>query len=242
MYGLDSLNTLVVFRAARPDLVTRTTAVTGLPAGEHLVGIDFRPADGRLYGLGTGSRLYLMDTTSGAATPLGAAMFVPALVGTAFAVDFDPVADQLHVMSDSGQNLRLDPLTDTVVGVDTVLAYASGDLHDGAAPVIAGAAYTNSTASATTTALYGIDAGLATLVTVPVPNSGQLTTVASLGVPTTTAVGLDIDGVTGIGYLTLTAPTGGASRLYAITLVNRAVTVTGAVGHAVPLLGITVHP
>ena len=242
MYGLDSLNVLVVFRASRPDLVTRTTAVTGLPAGERLVGIDFRAQDGRLYGLGAGSRLYLIDTTSGAATLLGAAAFVPALIGTVFGIDFDPVADQLRVMSDSGQNLRLDPVADTVVGVDSALAYASGDFHAGVAPVIAGAAYTNSTASATTTTLFGIDAGLAALVTVTAPDSGQLTTVASLGVPTTTAVGFDIDGGTGIGYLTLTAPTGGASQLYAINLVNRGVTLTGTIGHAVPLVGITVHP
>lgn len=242
IYGLDSLNTLVVFRASRPDLVTRTTAVTGLPAGQHLVGIDFRPADGKLYGLASGSRLYLIDTTSGAATPVGTAVFVPALVGSAFGVDFDPVTDQLRVMSDSGLNLRLDPVADTVAGQDTALAFASGDPHAGVAPVIAAAAYTNSAASAATTTLYGIDAGLGVLVTATAPGSGQLTTVASLGVPTTTAVGFDIDASTGTGYITLTAPTGGASQFYAINVVNRTVTLTGTVGHAVPLVGISVHP
>ena len=242
IYGLDSLNTLIVFRATRPDLVTRTTAVTGLPGSERLVGIDFRPADGRLYGLGAGSRLYLIDTTSGAATPIGAAAFTPALVGRAFGLDFNPVVDRLRVTSDSAQNLRLDPVADTVAGVDTALAFASGDAHAGVAPLLAGAAYTNSVPTAATTVLYAIDAGLSALVTVPAPNSGQLTTVGALGVSTTGAVGFDIDGSTGLAYAALTPPVSGASRFYGVNLTTGATTLTGTVGHAVPLVGIAVHP
>jgi len=242
IYGLDSANTLVVFRATRPDLVTRTTAVTGLAAGERLVGIDFRPADGRLYGLGAGSQLYQIDTTSGAATAIGAAAFTPALLGTTFGVAFNPVADRLRIMSDSTQNLRLDPVAGTVVGIDTVLAFASGDAHAGAVPVIAAAAYTNSVSGASTTALYAIDAALSILVTVPAPNSGQLTTVGPLGVSTTLAVGFDIDGSTGLAYVTLPPVTGGASRFHGVSLVTGGTTLTGMVGHTVPLVGIAVHP
>lgn len=242
IYGLDSANTLVVFRATRPDLVTRTTAVTGLPVGERLVGIDFRPADSRLYGLGASSRLYLIDTTTGAATVIGTAAFVPALVGTTFGVDFNPVVDRLRIMSDSTQNLRLDPVADTIVGVDTALAYASGDANAGTAPVIAAAAYTNSVSGASSTVLYAIDAALGVLVSVPAPNSGQLTTISALGVSTTLAVGFDIDGSTGDAYATLAPVTGGASRLYGVNLVTGGMTLTGTVGHAVPLVGIAVHP
>lgn len=242
IYGLDSANTLVVFRATRPDLISRTTAVTGLPAGERLVGIDFRPADGRLYGLGKTSRLYLIDTTSGAATAIGAAPFTPTLIGTAFGVDFNPVVDRLRVMSDSTQNLAIDPVADTVAGSDVALAYASGDAHAGASPVIAAAAYTNSVAGAGTTTLYAIDAALSVLVTVPTPGSGQLTTVGFLGVRTTSAVGFDIDGSTGLAYVTLSPLTGGASRFYGLNLATGGVSLTGTVGHAVPLIGIAVHP
>lgn len=242
IYGLDSLNTLVVFRATRPDLVTRTTAVTGLPGGERLIGIDFRPADGRLYGIGAGSRLYLIDTTSGAATPLGAGAFTPSLLGTTFGVDFNPVVDRLRVVSDSTQNLRLDPVAGSVVGTDTVLAYASADPHAGVVPLVAGAAYTNSVPSAATTILYAIDAGLGVLVTVPAPNGGRLTTVGFIGVSTTAAVGFDIDGSTGLAYATLTPPAGGASRLYGMNLATGGVTLTGTVGHTIPLVGIAVHP
>jgi hypothetical protein len=242
IYGLDSANTLVVFRATRPDLISRTTAVTGLPASERLVGIDFRPADGRLYGLGKTSRLYLIDTTSGAATAIGAAAFTPALVGTAFGVDFNPVVDRLRLMSDSTQNLAIDPVADTVAGFDGAIAYASGDAHAGASPVIAAAAYTNSVAGAGTTTLYAIDAALSVLVTVPTPSSGQLTTIGFLGVSTTSAVGFDIDGSTGLAYVTLSPLTGGASRFYGLNLATGGVSLTGTVGHAVPLIGIAVHP
>lgn len=242
IYGLDSANTLIVFRATRPDLVTRTTAVTGLPGGERLVGIDFRPADGRLYGLGRGSRLYLIDTTSGAATAIGAGAFAPALVGTTFGVDFNPVVDRLRAMSDSAQNLRLDPVAGTVAGIDAALAYASGDPHVGTAPAIAAAAYTNSVPSAATTVLYAIDAALGVLVTIPAPNSGQLTTVGPLGVSSTAAVGFDIDGSTGVAYVTFTAVGGSASRFYGLNLVTGGVTLTGTVGHTVPLVGIAIHP
>lgn len=242
IYGLDSANTLVVFRATRPDLVTRTTAVTGLPVGERLVGIDFRPADGRLYGLGRGSRLYQIDTTTGAATAIGAAAFTPALLGTTFGVDFNPVVDRLRIMSDSTQNLRLDPVADTVAGIDTALAFASGDVHAGTAAVIAATAYTNSVSGASSTVLYAIDAALGILVTVPAPNSGQLTTVGTLGVSTTFAVGFDIDGSTGLAYVTLSPVTGGASRFYGVNLATGGTTLTGTVGHTVPLVGIAVHP
>jgi len=242
IYGLDSANTLIVFRATRPDLVTRTTAVTGLPSGERLVGIDFRPADGRLYGLGRGSRLYLIDTTSGAATIIGTPPFAPALLGSTFGMDFNPVVDRLRIMSDSTQNLRLDPVADTIAGVDTALVYASGDAHMGTVPVIAAAGYTNSVPGAATTVLYAVDAALGILVTVPAPNSGRLSTVGPLGVSTTLAVGFDIDGSTGRAYATLTPVTGGASRFYGVNLVSGGATLTSTVGHTVPLVGIAVHP
>jgi hypothetical protein len=49
----------------------------GLRPGEELVGIDFRPRDGRLYGVGSkdsGAVLYRIDPETGVATavaPLG---------------------------------------------------------------------------------------------------------------------------------------------------------------------------
>jgi Domain of unknown function (DUF4394) len=49
-YALSGPN-LVSFDLANPT-VGDTILITGVAAGETLVGIDFRPADGLLYGLG----------------------------------------------------------------------------------------------------------------------------------------------------------------------------------------------
>ncbi|MGH7537925.1 MAG: DUF4394 domain-containing protein [Gemmatimonadales bacterium] len=241
IYGLDSANTLVVFRATRPDLVTRTTAITGLQAAERVVGIDFRPADGKLYAVGTSSRIYVVDTTSGVATAVGTVPFTPVLLGTAFGIDFNPVVDRLRAVSDTDQNLRLDPVTGGVAGVDTALAYAAGDPGLGVNPSVVAVAYTNSVPGAATTTLYGIDAGRAVLVTLASPNGGQLTTVGSLGVSTSRFVGFDIAGATGIGYVTLVPPAATTSRFYVVNLGTGGVTLTGNVNHGVPLVGITVH-
>jgi hypothetical protein len=61
-------------------------------------------------------------------------------------------------------------------------------------------------------------------------------------VSTTAAVGFDIDGSTQLAYAALTSPLGGASRFYGVNLATGGVTLTGTVGHAVPLVGIAVHP
>lgn len=242
IYGVDSANTLIVFRATRPDLVTRTVAVTGLQAGERVAGIDFRPTDGKLYAVGTSSRLYVVDTISGAATAVGVGAFTPVLAGTAFGLDVNPVVDLVRVVSDSNQNLRLSPVTGAVVGVDSALAFLPGDVHAGADPTVAAAAYTNSTVGATSTILYAIDASFGAIVTLPTPNNGRLLTLGASGVATSKLVGFDIDGATGVAYATFNPVATTTSRLYIVNLGTGAVILTGTVGHGLPLVGIAVHP
>ncbi|MBI5090679.1 MAG: DUF4394 domain-containing protein, partial [Actinobacteria bacterium] len=74
--ALTDANTMLGFDAAAPSTITQTTPITGLQPGETVVGIDVRPATGGLYAVGvTGSvgRMYVINRTSGAATPVGAA-------------------------------------------------------------------------------------------------------------------------------------------------------------------------
>src|SRR5437762_11361486 len=68
--------------------VVTSVPVTGLQTGESLVGIDVRPADQVVYGVGTSNRLYTINPLTGAATQVGAAGAF-ALSGTSFAVDFN---------------------------------------------------------------------------------------------------------------------------------------------------------
>ncbi len=92
--------------------------VTGLQSGETLLGIDIRPGGtttGQIYGLSSMGRLYTIDKFTGAATLKSTLSADPAdtsnpftgLSGTNFGIDFNPVVDRLRVVSDTGQNLRI---------------------------------------------------------------------------------------------------------------------------------------
>src|SRR5262245_54724038 len=100
-----SNNTLLSFDTANPAAATPAVAVTGLNAGDVLVGIDFRPQNGHLYGLGFNAgagivQLYHISYRTGVATPLGTSgTYVDAggnpvpIVGTNFGFDFNPTVD-----------------------------------------------------------------------------------------------------------------------------------------------------
>jgi hypothetical protein len=236
--GLTTTNNLIVFDSATPGTVSSPVAITGLQAGETLLGIDFRPATRTLYGLGSTSRLYTIDTATGVATQVGSAGAFT-LSGTAFGFDFNPTVDRIRVVGSTGQNLRLNPNNGTLTGTDTALAYAIGDASAGATPRVVGSAYTNNFAGATTTTLYAIDSNLDILATQTPPNAGVLNTVGALGFDTSDLVGFDISGLTGQSFAALTAPTGGSSQLFAIDLAGGTATLLGTIGTGVPLVDIS---
>ena len=251
LLGLTTGNTLVQFDSSTPGTVISTVAVTGL-GGDALVGIDFRPATGQLYGVGSSSRLYTIDPMGGAATPVGAA-FTPALSGTGFGVDFNPVPDRLRVVSGNGQNLRINPTTGTATA-DTNLAYDSADENAGQTPNVVAAAYTNNFAGAPNTTLYAIDAARDQLVTIggpgddpasPSPNSGTLFTVMGgpLGFDATDQTAFDITpSADPLAPAFATGVSGGTTTLYAVNLTTGIATAVGAVGGGVALTGIAVLP
>lgn len=247
IYGVDDANMLVAFGSQRPDVIIRRIAITGLEAAEQIVGVDFRAVDGRLYGIGSGSRIYTIDTTTAVATlaASGAAPFTPALSGTLFGVDFNPVPDRFRVHSDAEQNLRLNQLTGALAAVDGTLAYALGDPGVGTNPTITGTAYTNNVVGATTTVLYAIDSNRDVLVTLANPNDGVLTTVGALNVNTNGFVGFDIAGNNGSAFVTLTSGAGAAgtgSTLYQVNLSTGALFAVGNVSGVSPLRSIAIAP
>src|SRR6266498_2563697 len=105
---LAGTSALITFDSASPGTVSSPITITGLQGGESILGIDRRPANGLLYGIGSTSRLYLINPTTGAATQVGSAGAFT-LSGTAFGLDFNPVVDRLRVVSSNGQNLRINP-------------------------------------------------------------------------------------------------------------------------------------
>ena len=107
LFSVTASGELVRFDSATPGTVVSVGAITGLQGGETVVGIDFRPATGQLYALGSTGRLYILNRTNASATLV--ATLSTALNGTAFGVDFNPVVDRLRVVSDAGKNLRINP-------------------------------------------------------------------------------------------------------------------------------------
>jgi Domain of unknown function (DUF4394) len=242
IYAMTSGNKLLRFSSATPGLLTGAATVTGLQSGETILGIDFRPATAQLYALGSSSRLYTINLSSGAATAVGAGPFSPSLVGTAFGFDCNPVVDRFRVVSDVDQNMRLNPTTGALVALDSTMAYAVGDAHASQNPNVVGAAYTNNVSGTTSTSLYGIDSNLDILVVQNPPNAGVLNTVGSLGVDTGAQVGFDIAARTGVAFASLTAPAAISSQLYTINLNSGAATLLGTIGGAATVRDIAVVP
>jgi Ca2+-binding RTX toxin-like protein len=187
--GLTDGNQLVQFDSANPSAPSAPVPITGLPAGESIVGIDFRPAGGQLYGVGQSNRLYTINPTTGGATPVGS-QGAFTLSGNAFGITFDPVSDRIRVVSDADQNQSLNP-NDGTPAAGGALAFEAGDSNAGQNPAVVGSAHTNSVAGASSTTLFGIDSNLDILVRQN-PATGQLTTVGPLGVNPANLLGFDI--------------------------------------------------
>ncbi len=231
MWGLTESNKLIRFDTGLAGTLTANIAISGLQSGETLHGIDFRPNGGTLYGLGSTNRLYTINTSTGAATQVGGVFSTP-LSGSFFGFDFNPTVDRIRITSNTGQNLRVHPVTGAVAFVDGTLAYAGTDPNFGSTPMIVGSAYTNNFHGATTTTLYDIDANLGNLVTQNPPNSGTLNTVGSLGVSTVGLTGFDISGATGIAYASLTSVGSNvsASNLFRVNLTTGQATFLSTIG------------
>lgn len=257
IFAVDTSNTLLRFDSATPGTVTGSTPITGLGAGETIIGIDGRPANGLLYVLTRNAsnvgRLYTLNRATAVATLVATLTADPAdttapftaLNGTRFGVDFNPVPDRLRVVSDTDQNLRINPVnglttTDGPLAFDTDTDGTgpdTGDANAGANPNIVGSGYTNNFAGATTTTLYDIDSTLNILTTQNPPNSGTLNTTGALGVDTTDLVGFDI---TRTNEAFAVLDVGAVSELYSINLASGAASLIGAVGGNPDIVGIAV--
>lgn len=197
VWGITFDNNLFSFDSASPGNILTGVYVSGLQSNEFIQGIDFRPATGELYALGSTNRVYKLDTATGAATAVGGP-FTPALNGVAYGVDFNPTVDRIRVHSSSNQNLRLNPVTGAVAATDPNLYYAAGDPGAGLDPNIVATAYTNNFAGATTTQLFSIDSARDVLVRHqlgagdPAGSFAEMITVGPLGVPFGDYSGFDI--------------------------------------------------
>ncbi len=260
IFAVTAGNDLVRFNAGQPQRILARQKVTGLVAGDALVGIDYRVAKGVLYALSAQGRLYTLDTATGALTQVGSAPAALPLAGPLFGFDFNPAADRIRVVGASGQNLRLHPDTGAVVDgnatqeglqPDGALAYVAGDLHAGKAPAIIAAGYTYNKQDEKLTTNYAIDQRLGALVMqgskeggspVVSPNTGQLRTVGLLGVGPVADASFDIADVSGAAFAALRLQANGPTQLYLVDLDNGNARLIGAVGDGGALVGMAVEP
>jgi hypothetical protein len=281
-YGATAGGKILTFALESP-LSVSSRAVTGLASGDRIVGIDERPVNGALYavtkGAGGVGRVYTINPATGQAA-LAFALVAPGrtaatqagtpivLNGSEFGVDFNPAADALRIVSNTGQNLRALP-SDRVAAM--VQRFAGDTFTDGAlsyAPITASprpiepginaAAYTNNdTNPATPTALFDIDAVTQRdLVAQNPPNDGTLTKVADLDLGLRQVQGFDIRGaeeafmalggsrlpafVEAILLRTGIVPSVVPVRIVSLNLATGAIAERGLVGTATPLVGFTI--
>jgi hypothetical protein len=208
LFATTDQNQLIRFNSNKPDRLKDIRAITGLPAGVTLSGIDFRPATGDLYGLGSDSVVYRVIPRTGIAVAEGPAV-TPPLNGRFFGVDFNPTVDKIRVTSDAGLNLRLNVDESTLLANDAALNPFT--------PRVVGSAYTNSSFSAarpTATMLFAIDSATDTLSLQNPPNNGTLTTVRRLPFDIADQSGFDIAGTDNVGYIATRSNRG--SALYVV--------------------------
>lgn len=250
---------LIRFNAGQPRKLLSSVALSGLPAQERIVGLDYRVARGELFALGRSGQLYRIDLATASAMPVGTPMTV-ALRGERFGFDFNPTVDRIRVVSDAAQNLRLHPETGAVVdadprtdGVQTdgALAYDAADVNAGRTPALVAAAYTYNQDNDKITTNYAIDARHGTLVTqgsregtqpVISPNTGRLFTVGALGTGAFERADFDISDVRNTAYAALTPTEGHATVLYRIDLASGAASRIGRIGRDETLVGMAIEP
>jgi hypothetical protein len=236
--GLVADGSLVCFRENRPDRARPIGKVSGLQQDTSLVGIDYRPANNLLYGVGNQGGIYTIDVNTGAAK-LASRLVNTTLSGASFGVDFNPSVDRLRIVSDTGQNLA--------VNVDDGTVTPGGTLNiPGATPVnpalgINGAAYTNNDADPNTvTTLFDIEATNDQVAVQAPPGAGSLNPTGKLGIDAGNANGFDIYSTLGDGttvanraLLSVASSDGYSATLYGVDVLTGRASKVGHFGQAV---------
>lgn len=249
--GLNSSNQLVFFNSDAPATILRTITVNGIPAGETLQAVDFRPQTNGFYAVSrstTNLNVYyvsLGNLNSTATTGTANATQVATLAvdqatlpdGTAIDADFNPVADALRIVTANGLNYVANVSADGITTLTAGSAIPTGSS-------VSGIAYTNNQQNSGPTTnpvtLYSLDSTSDTL-NVQNPASSAQSNQLPVGVNFTSVAGFDIPAginvatsntvASGTAYAALNTGTGStaATNLYTIDLASGAATSKGAI-------------
>ncbi|MCE9559427.1 MAG: DUF4394 domain-containing protein [Armatimonadetes bacterium] len=197
LYVINPENRLTTFKLSAPTTAAASVLITGILGGAVLFSIDFRVSDKKLIGLDDNNQIYAIDPTTAVATPIGDPIDVLA-PGDPKQIEWDPVSGNIRLITQLNVNLRINPTDGTVLGTDTDLEYASGDINALETPNIAAFAHSKSTTGSTTTTLFGIDGSTDALTRIggpdgtPSPNAGSVATIGQLGIDIDLYAGFDI--------------------------------------------------
>lgn len=260
VWVLTASHKLVNVNAAQPQKALQVRALSGLVAGDQLVGIDYRVAKGVMYGLGRTGTVYTITPATGVAEAVNPSATLRPLASGPVGFDFNPAADRIRVVQSNGENHRLHPDTGELVdfapqtaGVQTdpKLHYAPGDTNAGSAPDVVAAAYTYNSQNDKLTTNYAIDRRLGVLVLqgskegvqpVVSPNLGVLTTVGPLGLGPLADASFDISDVGNVGLAIVSTDTTSLPRMVRIHLGTGAATLLGTVAGGEPVVGMAIEP
>jgi Domain of unknown function (DUF4394) len=234
---------LIEFESDDPGDADTIGTISGLTGDSTIVGIDYRPRNGKLYGLGNQGGIYTLSDRTALATKTG--QLTVALAGTSFGVDFNPAADALRIVSDTGQNLRVPFAGGEVPGTtatDTSLTYPPAP-----ATGVTGVGYTNNDNEPNTgTTLFDLDSMLDQAVVQSPANSGQLVTTGKLGVDTNATIGFDVYSAIRKGTTTsvrafASLTVDGRARFYRVNLLQGRASSLGAFSTRNQVTGIAIQ-
>ncbi|WP_273836564.1 DUF4394 domain-containing protein [Halococcus sp. PRR34] len=203
----------------------KSSRIDGVSGDTLLVGIDYRPSDGKLYALGEDGTLYTVGMpseygSSASANTVGSADYPDTDLIDGIGFDFNPVADAIRIVTTDSDSFVTSADDGSIVRQDPDTFYMDGDDNAGTAPQLSASGYTNSVADPSDTTLYDIDSNLDVLVRQDAsPDSDTtsgLTTIGDLGIDANAVNGFDISGTDGAAYALIAVD--GETKLYRIDL------------------------
>lgn len=209
-----------------------TNSPNALDVDEKVLDIDYRNAEGLVYGLtrvGSEGRIIIIDPINGTIFRRGTltaengddAPYQGLLTNTNYTIDFNPAVDKLRILGSDGTNLRVtitanSDATATVPTTPAATVVTDGNVNCGSAcstvPTLIGAAYTDERAMTPPTRLFGMDTTNTYALNA---NLGTVTAVRALGINGVSKVnGYDINPSNNQGVAILT--TGGSPSAYTV--------------------------
>jgi uncharacterized protein DUF4394/alpha-galactosidase-like CBM13-containing protein len=176
VFALNADNVISVLVPGTTSFV-RLVRVT--QANGNLIGIDFRPGDGKntaLYALADTGTLYTINLT---ATGLGAVTQVSNMTtrfpsGVQSLMDFNPVVNALRLIGSDTLNYAVVNNAGNLnaMAIQTSLTYGATDVNRGRIPKVSAGTYDTNVVGAAATRFYAIDYDLDTFLTIQPATAG----------------------------------------------------------------------